>query len=521
MQIRREYLRVWLPLAVFILCFALYCGTLAPTITWQHDGYDGGDLITAAYTLGIPHPTGYPTYMLLGHLITQLPLGDVAYRMNLLSALCAALAVALCYATAVALLEPDGSARLAALSAALLLATSRIFWSQAVITEVYALNALLFCATLYLALRGLAHPAGSCDSADHGLWRALLAALAVLYGLSLGNHLTMLFSAPLLLDVCVVVWQRRVLSVPRWAGLLGLFLLGLSVYAYLPLRAGKQSLLNWGDPRTLSGLWWVIGGGIYRQFVLSLPPTLWVQRILAWIGLLRQQFGLGGAALGLLGAWWQSRHSVRTFTLLFGTAVLYSVYAIGYNTTDSYVYLLPVYCIYALWIAQGVQRALMAVARLQPAWRRPLWALACMALLALPLNALRENLPAVDLHADHTAYDYGTQALSQVPDRCMVISASDVHTFTLWYFSRVVMPRHQVAVIDRDLLGYVWYVAGLRRAYPWLQWPDAPLGSLDALDRLVQANQSTVPVFWADVDAESQARYRLTPQGVLFRASAP
>jgi len=506
---------------VFILCFALYCGTLAPTITWQHDGYDGGDLITAAYTLGIPHPTGYPTYMLLGHLITQLPLGDVAYRMNLLSALCAALAVALCYATAVALLEPDGSARLAALSAALLLATSRIFWSQAVITEVYALNALLFCATLYLALRGLAHPAGSCDSADHGLWRALLAALAVLYGLSLGNHLTMLFSAPLLLDVCVVVWQRRVLSVPRWAGLLGLFLLGLSVYAYLPLRAGKQSLLNWGDPRTLSGLWWVIGGGIYRQFVLSLPPTLWVQRILAWVGLLRQQFGLAGAALGLLGAWWQSRHSVRTFTLLFGTAVLYSVYAIGYNTTDSYVYLLPVYCIYALWIAQGVQRALMAVARLQPAWRRPLWALAWMALLALPLNALRENLPAVDLHADHTAYDYGTQALSQVPDRCMVISASDVHTFTLWYFSRVVMPRHQVAVIDRDLLGYVWYVAGLRRAYPWLQWPDAPLGSLDALDRLVQANQSTVPVFWADVDAESQARYRLTPQGVLFRASAP
>jgi len=521
MQIRREYLRVWLPLAVFILCFALYCGTLAPTITWQHDGYDGGDLITAAYTLGIPHPTGYPTYMLLGHLITQLPLGDVAYRMNLLSALCAALAVALCYQTAVALLEPADHARLAALSATLLLGASRILWSQAVITEVYALNAMFLSAVLCLTLRALARLQEASERAGRGHLRAPLVALAVLYGLSLGNHLTMLFSAPLLLYVCVVLWRRRALNAGHWAALLGFFLLGLAVYVYLPLRAGKQPLFNWGDPRTLPSLWWVISGGIYRQFVLSLPPALWAQRILAWVGLLRQQFGLAGAALGLLGAWWQSRHSVRTFTLLFGTAVLYSVYAIGYNTTDSYVYLLPVYCIYALWIAQGVQRALMAVARLQPAWRRPLWALAWMALLALPLNALRENLPAVDLHADHTAYDYGTQALSQVPDRCMVISASDVHTFTLWYFSRVVMPRHQVAVIDRDLLGYVWYVAGLRRAYPWLQWPDAPLGSLDALDRLVQANQSTVPVFWADVDAESQARYRLTPQGVLFRASAP
>ena len=521
MQIRREYLRVWLPLAVFILCFALYCGTLAPTITWQHDGYDGGDLITAAYTLGIPHPTGYPTYMLLGHLITQLPLGDVAYRMNLLSALCAALAVALCYATAVALLEPDGSARLAALSAALLLATSRIFWSQAVITEVYALNALLFCATLYLALRGLAHPAGSCDSADHGLWRALLAALAVLYGLSLGNHLTMLFSAPLLLDVCVVVWQRRVLSVPRWAGLLGLFLLGLSVYAYLPLRAGKQSLLNWGDPRTLSGLWWVIGGGIYRQFVLSLPPTLWVQRILAWIGLLRQQFGLAGAALGLLGAWGQSRRSPRTFALLFGTAVLYSVYAIGYNTTDSYVYLLPVYCIYTLWIAHGAQRALMAVARQTAAWQRPLSILACIVLLALPLNSLLTNLSIVDLHADRTAYDYGSHALSQVPERSIIVSASDAHTFTLWYFSQVAAPGRQVAVLDRDLLGYAWYVAGLRRAYPWLQWPTALPSGADVLDRLLEANQPAASVFWADADAEAQARYHLQPQGVLYRQPVP
>ena len=521
MQMTREYLRVWLPLAVFILCFALYWVTLAPTITWQHDGYDGGDLITAAYTLGIPHPTGYPTYMLLGHLITQLPLGDVAYRMNLLSALCAALAVALCYATAVALLEPDGNARLAALSAALLLATSRIFWSQAVITEVYTLNALLFCATLYLALRGLAHLAASRDSADHGLWHALLAALAVLYGLSLGNHLTMLLSAPLLLYISVVLWRRRALSAPQWAGLLGLFVLGLAVYAYLPLRAGKQPLINWGDPRTLPSLWWVFSGGIYRQFVLSLPPALWAQRALAWVGLLRQQFGLGGAALGLLGAWGQSRRSPRTFTLLFGTAVLYSVYAIGYNTTDSYVYLLPVYCIYTLWIAQGAQCALTAVASLQPAWRRPLWALACMALLALPVNALRQNLPAVDLHTDRTAYDYGTQALSQVPDRCMVISASDAHTFALWYFSRVVVPRRQVAVLDRDLLGYAWYVAGLRRAYPWLQWPDTPLGSPDALHRLVQANQSTVPVFWADADAESQARYQLQPQGVLYRQPVP
>ena len=56
------------PLALLIISFAAYYATLAPTITWAHDGADGGDLITAAYTLGVAHPPGYPTYVLLGKL---------------------------------------------------------------------------------------------------------------------------------------------------------------------------------------------------------------------------------------------------------------------------------------------------------------------------------------------------------------------------------------------------------------------------------------------------------------------
>ncbi len=74
---------------------ALYLLTLAPTITWANAGTDGGDLITAAATLGVPHPPGYPLYITLGHLFAQLPIGDVAFRLNLFSAVCMALAAAL------------------------------------------------------------------------------------------------------------------------------------------------------------------------------------------------------------------------------------------------------------------------------------------------------------------------------------------------------------------------------------------------------------------------------------------
>ena len=60
-------------LLLFVVCFTAYYVTLAPTITWEHEGVDSGDLVTAAYTLGVAHPPGYPLFILLAKLFTSLP----------------------------------------------------------------------------------------------------------------------------------------------------------------------------------------------------------------------------------------------------------------------------------------------------------------------------------------------------------------------------------------------------------------------------------------------------------------
>src|SRR3989339_281858 len=78
---------------VFFISFAVYFITLCPTV---YTG-DSGGLITAAYTLGVPHSPGYPLYCLLGKLFTFVPLGSIAFRVNLLSAFFAALACAVIY----------------------------------------------------------------------------------------------------------------------------------------------------------------------------------------------------------------------------------------------------------------------------------------------------------------------------------------------------------------------------------------------------------------------------------------
>src|SRR3989442_263867 len=120
-----------------------YLGTLGPSITWANSGADSGDLVTAGATLGVAHPTGYPTYLILAHLFQLLPVGDLAFRTNLLSVAAAASAALCVYAIVRKLLAQSGlRASLAAALAALGLGLSPVFWSQAVVAEVHSLNAL-------------------------------------------------------------------------------------------------------------------------------------------------------------------------------------------------------------------------------------------------------------------------------------------------------------------------------------------------------------------------------------------
>src|SRR3712207_3153754 len=183
-------------LGVAGLAFVLYLGTLAPTVLY----YERPELIDAAMlqvhapVLGITHPTGYPSWTILAHLFTYLPFGDPAYRVNLASAVFGAAAVFVLFFAGRQL-----SGRiLAGAVGSLAFAVGNVFWSQAVIAEVYTLNAL-FVASVVLVLL---------------LWRdtrrdCYLLAAAFLMGLSLSNHVTSGLLLPTAaLFVCALDWRK-------------------------------------------------------------------------------------------------------------------------------------------------------------------------------------------------------------------------------------------------------------------------------------------------------------------------
>ncbi|MGD9315649.1 MAG: DUF2723 domain-containing protein, partial [Anaerolineae bacterium] len=231
----------WPALGAATVALVVYLATLAPGLTFDNFGTDGGDLIAAARTLGIPHPTGYPTYTLLAWLFTQLPVGTIAFRVNLLSAVCAAAAVGLFFRTTQHLFPWERFPLLLPALTSLTLAFSSLLWSQAVISEVYAL--LMFFAALELWLLVRWREGGP----DWLLWVGAFA-----LGLGLGNHLTLVFVVPAAL---VLLWPER----RRWfrARVLlpaaALFVVGLGVYAYLPLAARQRPPVNWGNPQTWKG----------------------------------------------------------------------------------------------------------------------------------------------------------------------------------------------------------------------------------------------------------------------------
>jgi hypothetical protein len=421
------------------IALVLYLATLPAGLTWAHHSADGADLALAAYSLGIAHPPGYPAYVLLAHPWTLLPFGEVATRTNLFSAVCSAgVAAALAWA-----LVRSGRHWIAAIVGALSVAGAPLFWSQAIVTEVHALHGL-FC-TLILAAAVVAQAQADGPSSPGA---ALAAATGLLWGLSLGNSPTALFLAPLVL---LVLWGR-----PRrigWAcaGLVT----GLVVYALPPLRARASPAASWGDPATLDGFFWLVTGSLYRRYVFALPLGDAPGRLLSAAQLLTRQFGVAGLAVAAAGVFAGAVNHGRLWAAIAVSSLLSGAFAVGYDTTDSHLYLIPgvIYC--GFWLGAGMDW-LLSMAAMRARLVRSAVVIGAVSLLAVTIVC---RLPEVSLRHDRGPEALRRRVLDLAPPQALVLSDRDAYTFALWYYQRTCGLRPDTTVVDVGLLGLDWYNA--------------------------------------------------------------
>ncbi|MBN1887255.1 MAG: DUF2723 domain-containing protein [Thermoflexales bacterium] len=485
-------------------CLALYLPTMGRTVGEA----DSFEFQVVAPALGVAHPTGYPLYILLAKLFSLLPFGQVAWRVNLASVACATLAAGVVYVVTgrvLALLPPRPgteascehdaqeraqrallrycsrySARYSGFVAALSLAASAVFWSQAIVAEVYALNAVFVALILGLLSHGIErHQRDPAWDA-----RSWLFALALVYGLSLTNHLTMALLAPgLLLAAC---WVRPRAGRGGWLAALGLFGLGLSVYGYILVR---WPALHQGQLMALPDfIDWITG----RQFGGALQFELWRQHA-RWqiVGrLLLEAYGPAGAALAGLGALGLAFRHWRTAALTGLAFVGYCAYAVVYNVPDISVFLIPAHIVMAIWMGVGiflivngqllivncqrVSRLQSLVSRLRslsfrlaPSFGRvhslfptpysllptpysllPLSPILQAIVLLLPLSLIWTNWPVVDQSRSGQAWmDWGRYVLSLPLPRQALILADSEKIAPLYYLKRIEGVRSDLDVL--------------------------------------------------------------------------
>ncbi|MBN1121095.1 MAG: DUF2723 domain-containing protein [Anaerolineae bacterium] len=451
--------RRYMPAVAGICIFLLYLLTMPQGLTADLGGSDGGELASAVYTRGLVHPPGYPTYLLLAQSVWLIPLKSFAYRLNIFSAVCAAGATALLAGMVSKMLQRDShlkaddSAYLAGALAALGLGCTALVWTQAVIVEVYTLAALWCVVLLALALWADRSPTSAA-------FTRRLVFLAAAAGLGLGSHYMTGLMAGTCLLYLVIRDYKRFLS-PGTLLLIPGFLLGLLVFAYLPLRAGAVPISNWGDPRSLDRLISVLRAEVYADRV-DWRAGLNLARLASLVRVLVEQIGVPGVICAGVGAslLWDSN---RPLAVIGGMLVLVDLaLTSSYFSADILPYLYP--ALIVCWTMAGVGWYLVVHQGLRNRVKHPVWygVLYGVAVLVLVLPLVYRG--GREVRTATTAADaFGRTVVEDAPEGSVIFSNGNAEAFSVRYAVLVSVRRDDIVPVNEWTLWLEWYRADLSR----------------------------------------------------------
>jgi len=444
--------------------------TSAPTVMF----IDSGELAVVCQTLGIAHPTGYPLYTLLGRVFTLFPLKSIMFRLNLLSLICICFTGLFLFLILLELSRSilDSKAEKlriwGALTGALVFSFTPALWSQATTNEVYSLNILLQALIFYLAL--LWHKRIRFEK--DGRSDKLLFLFVFLFGLSFGNHMSVLLLFPSLAFIVLISEGKRIFASKKFWPLVLVFLLGLTVYFYLPVRAALKPLFNWGDPASLTTFIRHISGWQYRVWMFSESAgELW-GNLGNFFSLLYGGFRIHLLIIGLFGAYRLMRHDLKVFFFLVILLCANVIYGINYSIADIDPYFLPSFLVFAImvgsglfWILSFINDSLFKSLGKSP-YKNILKNLSVACLIILPLIPLRTNYFQQDKSRNYLAYEWARNILRSVKKDAIILTNVWDH-YSPWLYLRYIEGlRPDVTFLSVRLAIRSWHFDYLKKAYP-------------------------------------------------------
>lgn len=513
----------------FIIPFALYMLTLAPSVTF----FDSGEFLAATASLGSAHSPGYPLFLMYAKLFTWLPLGNIAFRINVATAFSSSLACMMVYILTTLLLKkeellPDQRfnrvvVKMAGLAAAISFGFTSRLWLQSNHDKPYPLLAFITAIIFYLLLQWQ-------EQYREGRERpSYIYVCTFLAGLSMGVHQTIVLLLPAWF-LMIVLTDRQMLTRGKELVLATAFaLFGFSVHLYLPLRALSNPLLNWGDSKTVDQFLW----HFLRKGYPSEPPTRDLALLWAQISAFNvpREFTWLGAALVLLGlAFLWMRNKTVVIAYLASVSVFLLVIAGYFNTFRELIFLTeefftPLYLLSAVLTGIGLFTLLAYAVRTAPLPERigaKVYAVVGVLFFTLPTALCAVNYFENDQHNNYIAIDYASNSLRSLPQNAVMFTWGDSGAFPLWYLQGVERMREDVDLPHTPHLVFNWYLESMPRLFRnsnLRKFDTATFGPESSLRIAVSENLGARPVF-IDFSTRYSVEFKdfqPVQQGIVYR----
>lgn len=456
----------------FLIPFSLYMVTLAPSVTF----FDSGEFLTAAASLGSAHSPGYPLFLMYVKPFSWLPFGNIAFRINVATAVSSSLACMMVYVLTIELLNKetligDGrfnrlAIKLAGFAAALSFAVTPRLWLQSNHDKPYPLLAFITAIIFYLLLRWQEQYRSGDERPSY------IYVCTFLAGLSMGVHQTIVLLLPAWFLMIVLTDWRMITRIKELILTTVFALLGFSVHLYLPLRALSNPLLNWGDSKTVDQFLW----HFLRRGYPTEPPVrdialLWAQ-IRAFN--IAKEFTWLGVILALLGLFFLWRKNKTVCLAYLASIVVFLLVIAGYfNTPMEVVFLTeefftPLYLLSAVIIGAGLFMLLRYAtfkAQLPERIGTPVYLVVFVMFLILPSALCAVNYYENDQHDNYIAFDYASNSLRSLPQNAIMFTWGDSGAFPLWYLQGVERMREDVDLPHTPHLVFDWYLDSMPRVF--------------------------------------------------------
>lgn len=445
----------------FFLSLTVYTITLPPSITFG----DSGEFVTAAYFLGIPHPPGAPFWVILAHLFTYIPFGSVAWRVNFSSAVFGALTVTTLFFLLIKIRKPTGKLTLPIVIllaiSPLIFAYSNSFWNQSIIAKYFTLNTLLF-GLLLITIQQFS------ETKKIRYFHLFF----LLAGFNIATHYLSFLVLPILIFwILLIHWRLLWRQKSAFLYAVLFFIIGLSIFLYLPIRARANPPINWGNPSTPQTFIAHMTRKQFQRSAIAAQTSLevfvpianfsgeklfprFIETAKAFFIALYYEFPPYIIIVALLGIFTLIKYSnTRKWLLLTAMLFLFSGWGFAFltNVTVSqssarHAEYLYAFMIFTVWVGCGFAFLEETISKkISP----KLMYLLVAFVITIPMYELLLHFQSNNWSRNSVAYDHAYNILKTLDPNSILIADKNNWLFPLLYLSKVERMRPDVTIYDR------------------------------------------------------------------------